>query len=133
MVCLIFGPIPPGPIPPGPTPAPIPAAGLHVLIVEESAERGKLPINQQSIILGATVRDYLDTHCAVEADGKTHGYRIWDKDVATNNESQLWQDAMKRQRSSVPWVVISNGREGYEGPLPKSVDEMMTLLRRFGG
>lgn len=131
-------PKPPGPDPepkpPTPDPAPIPVAGLRVLIVEETAERSKLPANQ-AIILGSTVvRSYLNAKCAKGPDGKTPEYRLLDKDVSMTAESKHWQDAMARPRTSLPWLIISNpGVGGYEGPLPGTVDETLALLKKFGG
>lgn len=128
-------PVPPGPEPkpPGPTPdpAPIPVAGLRVLIVEETGERSKLPANQ-ALILGSTViRSWLNSACAKGADGKTPEYRIFDKDVSLAAESKVWQDAMARPRTQVPWLIISNGKTGYEGALPATVDETLALLKKF--
>jgi hypothetical protein len=134
-------PVPPGPgpgpapVPPPdpPSPAPIPAAGLRVLIVEESAERTKLPASQQMVILGKQVRDYLNAKCVVGPDGKTREWRIWDKDTDTSGVEKLWQDVMKRPRAQVPWIVISTGTTGYEGPLPATPEEALKLLRKYGG
>ena len=141
-VCVvIIGDAPPGPGPepgpqppdPQPGPVPIPGDGLRVLIVYETAEASKLPIGQQSVLYSKTVRDYLNAKCPVGPDGKTKDWRIYDADVDLSGEAKTWQDAMKRPRSAVPWIVISNGKTGHEGPLPKSVDEAMTLLKKFGG
>jgi len=126
------GPKPPPPPPPGPLP-PIPVDGFRVLIVYETAELSKLPKEQLPILYGPAVRDYMTSKAAVGADGKTKEWRIWDKDVTTANESKLWQDAMARPRTAVPWVIISNGKTGFEGPLPANEADMLTLLKKFGG
>jgi hypothetical protein len=127
------GPTPPGPTPPGPTPgpAPIPEAGLRVLIVYESSELSKLPPAQANVLYAKSVRDFLNASCAVGADGKTREWRIWDKDVDPGQESAVWQAAMKRPRASVPWLLVSNGRTGYEGPLPATADDLLTLLKKY--
>ena len=130
------GPQPPGPTPPGPTPgpAPIPLEGLRVLIVYESADLAKLPAGQHAVLYGEKVRGYLDSKCAVGADGRTREWRIWDKDASVINEAKHWQDAWARPRGpQLPWLIISNGKEGYEGPLPVAVEEMMLLLKKYGG
>lgn len=140
-ICLVkvgTGPDPgPGPVPPdpGPTPgpSPIPAEGFRVLIVYESGELSKLPAAQSNILYAASVREYLNSKCVPDADGKTKSWRIWDKDVDTSRSPKLWQDAMKRTRTAVPWILISTGKGGYEGPLPKDVEETLTLLKKYGG
>ena len=40
---------------------------------------------------------------------------------------------MKRTRSSVPWLVVSNGVTGFEGPLPATEAEITAILTQFGG
>lgn len=128
-------PVPPGPTPPDPppTPSPIPEAGFRVLIVYESAELGKLSPVQYNVLFAKKVRDYLNEKCVPGPDGKTREWRIYDKDVDVSGESKIWQGAMKRSRSQVPWILISTGRGGYEGPLPGSVAETLELLKKFGG
>ena len=129
------GPTPPGPTPPGPnpSPAPIPEDGFRVLIVYESAELPKYPAGQTNALYARIVRDYLRAKCVVGADGKTREYRIWDKDVDASAESALWQAALKRPRTSTPWIVISTGKTGYEGPLPDSAEKTLELLKKYGG
>jgi hypothetical protein len=79
------------------------------------------------------VRDYLRGKCVVGADGKTSEFRIWDKDVDAAADAKHWQDALKRPRASTPWLIVSDGKSGYEGPLPANVDETLALLKKFGG
>lgn len=125
-------PIPPNPPVPPPGPAPIPLDGFRVLILYEEGEKAKYPESQLGIMYGKTVRDYLNTHCVKGSDG-TPERRIYDKDVDASGDGKHWTEAMKRSRTTLPWVIISTGKSGYEGPLPKSVPEMMELLKKYGG
>lgn len=128
----------PGPGPsPGPSPGPDPfseaASPIRVLVVLETADAGKLPKEQSAALLSTDVRSYLNSHCVLEADGKTHAWRIWDKDVNPSQEAVYWQKAFARPRKSLPWLVVSNGRQWSEGALPKDKDALLTLLRKYGG
>lgn len=122
----------PGPVPP-PSPAPIPVDGFRALIVYDTTSLGKLPKEQETILYAKAIRDYLNAKCVVGADGKTKEWRIWPSTVNAAAESKLWQDALARPRASVPWILISTGKAGYEGPLPATVDATMTILQKFGG
>lgn len=127
----IPGPLPPVPTPPGPTPptpdvtVPIPYPGFRVLIVYES-KFGVPPV-----AIDSGVRNYLNAKCVKE--GGTAEFRIWDKDTVTSYAPKLWQDAMARPRQTVPWIIISNGTSGHEGPLPTTVESTMALLKKYGG
>lgn len=144
----------PGPNPPepNPNPAPIPAPGFRVLIVFEAAELSSYPPAQLAVIYSGRLRDYLDAKCVKEAGGKP-GWNIWDKDVVIKDESQIWKDAMARPRvppkiippkdlnpnikveepKALPWIIVSNGKTGYEGPLPANVDKTLELVKKYGG
>ena len=127
----------PQPPPPDPKPddkgdAPIPAAGLRVLVVFESADAAALTAKQQAAIYGKATRDILNSKCVVGPDGKTREWRIFDKDVDAAADSKLWGDAMKRPRRSLPWLVVSNGAAGFEGPL-ESAEQVAELVKKFGG
>lgn len=127
-------PTPPGPtppVPPPPGPAPIPGDGLRVLIVYESSEVAKYAPGQITVLYAKDVRDYLNARC-VKANNWPE-WRVFDKDADASGESDLWKAALKRDRKTLPWLVVSNGRDGYEGPLPASVDEALALLKKYGG
>lgn len=130
-------PVPPGPKPPDPTPpgppAPIPGDGLRVLMVYESAELSKMPAAQNAALYSKQVENYLNSHCPPGVDGKTKDWRIWDKDVDTSGEAKIWQDAMKRPWGGAPWIIISNGKTGYEGKLPATEADLLTLIKTYGG
>lgn len=128
---------PPAPRPDEPPPpdeaAPIPAPGLRVLIVFETSDQGRLTAGQRAAVFGQPVRDYLDARCAVGPDGRSREYRIYDQNQSVAGESKLWQDAMARPRKSVPWLVVSNGKAGYEGPLPATTAEFFDLVKKYEG
>jgi hypothetical protein len=128
------GPKPPDPpvppVPPDPVVVPLPVKGA--LIIFETAEAPNLPEKQQQILYGQTTRDYLNSKCAVEADGKTKAWRIYDKDIATDADLKVWQDAMKRPRKSVPWLIVSDGaKKGFEGPLPATVEDALVIFKKI--
>lgn len=123
----------PDPKPKPVDPAPIPGDGLRVLIVYESADLAKYPSAQNAILTALPIREYLNAKCPKGPDGKTTEFRIWDKDVDGYSDSPLWGDALKRPRASTPWIVISNGKTGFEGPLPATVADTLALLKKYGG
>jgi hypothetical protein len=127
------GPTPPGPTPPTPEPAPIAGDGLRVLIVYDPAK--ELPPAQQLVILGKDLRTELNAKCAMDADGKTHAWRIWPINTVADGDTKSWADAFKLPRASVPWIIVSNPQigGGFQGPLPASVNDTLTLLKKFGG
>lgn len=126
------GPTPPGPTPPTPPqPAPpIAGGGNRVLIVFESGDLPTYPSGQVAAMQGAELSDYLRAKTARDAENPQGAFRIWDKDVTTKT---AWKDVLARPRASHPWVVISNGKTGFEGPLPKTGPEIMALLKKYFG
>ncbi len=129
---VTFGDAPPGPTPgPTPGPVPIPGQGLRVLFVYDPAATNSMSPGQGSVMFGKQVKDYLDAKCA-KANGKAE-WRVYPKGQDVSGESDLWQKAFARPQASLPWMVVSNGTSGYEGPVPGSVQEAMTLLQKYGG
>lgn len=125
-------PNPPGPQPdpPGPNP-PIPSEGLRVLIVLETGDLSALPSAQVQALTAKEVLSYLNSKC-VKVDNQPE-WRRYDKDTDVSRASAVWQEAMKRPRQSLPWIVISNGKTGFEGPLPPNKDELLKKLKEYGG
>lgn len=126
------GPKPPPHVDPV-EPAPIPDKGFRVLIVYETSDLAKLPAAQTAVLTSAEVRGYLNDKCVAGPDGKNKEWRVFDKDTDVSRESKLWQAAMKRERKSVPWIVVSNGTTGFEGPLPANIADTLVLLKKYGG
>ncbi len=127
-------PNPPDPPKPDPIkPAPIPLVGLRVLIIEESdaAFRKKLSAGQFNFMFSAASRQWLDSVCTVEANQP--GYRIYDKDATGINDVQTWpKEALKRPRGpELPWIIVSNGVAGFEGPMPIAEAECKALVQKY--
>lgn len=119
-------PDPPVPPPPGPDDKPpIPAEGLHVLIVYDDAQMASLPQSQADVLKSTEIREYLRA--------KGNNYRVWKTTTNPAGAPQVWQDAFARPRKSTPWIVVSRpGKGGYEGPLPATIADTMTLLKKYG-
>lgn len=134
-VTLLVGDVPvpdPRPPPPGPKPpAPIPGPGFRALIVYPAEGLTQMPAAQQLIIFGQETRNYLTARTPLGPDGRTREWRMYPDGVDTAGESQLWRDAMARPRASVPWVVLSNGATGYEGPLPATPAAFLDLAKKY--
>jgi hypothetical protein len=132
-------PVPPAPVPPAPTPTPTPTPdaapikepGLRVLIVYESADMAKYPSAQIAAIYSQEFWSLLNTNCVKGSDGKTPDWRFFDQNVDVSKESAIWQAAMKRERKSLPWILVSNGVTGFEGPLPATLTETSELVRKY--
>lgn len=123
-------PEPPAPDPPTPADElPIEGVGLRVLVVYESSELSRLPETQKQVLSSTIVREFLNSHCA--KDGDTYEYRFYDQNADMTFANDRWKKAMAKARKSVPWVAISNGRKGYSGPLPLSIEEMLALLKKY--
>jgi hypothetical protein len=124
-------PVPPGPTPPGPTPspAPIPADGLRVMIIYDRNDLARYPAAQVAAMQSKKLWDYLSANCAKGPDGVTPEWRVWSKEVDATNESKLWRDAFARKRGDMPWIIVSNGKTGFEGPCAKTADEIIEQIK----
>lgn len=124
---------PPPPPPPSPDAAPIPVPGFRVLMVYESGTLSRLPASQLAVLSSTEIRLYLIARCVKGVDGKTSEWRVYDQNVNLSAETPLWKAAMQRPRKSIPWILISTGTSGFEGPLPATIKETLELLKRYGG
>lgn len=110
---------------------PIDGDGFKVLIVYEAMDTNGMTKDQSNAVYGKAMRDYLNAKCATGSDGRTKEWRIFDKDTDTSAAPPQWAKAMKRERKSVPWIVVSNGKTGFEGPLPATEAAIMELLNKY--
>lgn len=128
--------------PPGPTPDPVPPVvvdppppvvdvkplidgdGLHVLIVEEVDDRRSLSRDQLAIITSSTLRGWFTDHKAA--------WKVWDQNMDTSHEPAKWQAAMKIERASLPWLIVScKGKPNFSGPLPATMDATLEVLGKY--
>lgn len=111
------------PVDPAPDTLPTPAddaSPFRVLILYEEDDFGSYPRGQQNLLKSAQLTTWLDDHKAE--------WRVWDDDVDATNSDQFWQDALKLNRDSLPWLWASKGRDGFQGPLPENYDDAIRLL-----
>jgi len=110
--------------------APIPEPGFRVMVVENIDDRPHLSEPLLRVLTSTIWKEYCNAHCIPGEDG-TPEWRIFGAKGNLEHESQLWQDAFNRPRSSTPWLVVSNGETGTEQPLPNTGDLMMSVLERY--
>jgi hypothetical protein len=120
-------PIPPTPPTPPDPPDPFEAAApaFRVLIVYESADLQKYPPAVLATLTSETWRKY------VEPKGT---WRCFDKDTDLTNSPAPFKKAMgKVDPSKLPYLFVGNGKTGFAGPMPANIDDLMALLKKFGG
>lgn len=124
-------PSPPEPEPEPPTPepdgdAPIPEPGFRVLIVYETAKPNDVP----TWLNDGDLWGFLNSHCVKGPTG-TPEFRIIDPQEVVSPLLPIWSKALARGQKSLPWLIVSNGKTGYEGPLPKTKPETMAILAKY--
>jgi hypothetical protein len=120
----------PTPTPPAP-PAPIPGDGLRVLIVYEQDDQAKYAPSQVAQMYSIVLRKYLNEVCVKAPNGQPE-YRVLDEEVEAGPDSaKIWIDAIKRPRASMPWLIVSNGKTGYEGPLPLEQADTIKIIEKL--
>ena len=103
-----------------------------MLLIEETSKRKALTEGQFNALFSTEFLDYLDANCVKDKDNPNGAYRIWDKDQRIKNDSASWIKAMARPRASVPWLIVSNGKTGFEGPLPTKLEDTYAILKKYG-
>lgn len=126
-------PVPPTPIPSTPI---IGVDGNAVLLVTEVKDGNMVgTAEQKNVLYSADLTSYLDSHCAT--DPARNDWKAWRRIRDTTDvsgDAKAWQDALKRPRQgSSPWIVISTKKGNFEGSLPKTKDEIYTLLKKYLG
>ena len=134
LVTFVVGDVPaPKPVDPAnpDTPAPIAAPGFRFMLIEETAQRS---IELGNLIASAELRGFLDATC-VKVAGKAE-YWFLDKDQRVTTGPKLVKDALARANATpgfkVPWLIVSNGKTGFEGPLPTTkAKDLIEFVRLY--
>lgn len=139
---------PPGPTPtPTPTPTPIPTpvdpnetGKLWVVIVEEADNLTTIPSEILVAKSSSKVANYCKTHCVLDQKGNPE-FKTYDddQDIANSSESLEIKDAFAkavkaRQEAKMDgiWLILSNGKTGWSGPLPNEA-KTLEILQQYGG
>lgn len=104
--------------------APFPTEKLSVLIVEETEDRDDLPPSQVSAIESVIWREYVK--------GKGGDARLIEPKSKLSNEEDWVAKALEVKRDSLPWLVVSDGKRGYSGPLPENLDGLLSKIKETG-
>lgn len=119
-------------------PPPIAGEGLRVMVVYES-EPGEFQGYTQGErdAINATspdsFRGFCTAHCAKGPDGVTPDAIFLDDDhPQLELLPEYWRPAWERRpreaAKGLPWLVASNGKTGYEGPLPDEREAQLEIL-----
>ena len=78
------------------------------------------------------MRQYLNKVCSKDASTGNPEWRVLDPDTTFPETCDLvWCKAMERDRGELPWIIVSNGKTGFEGKLPKDTKATIDLINRF--
>lgn len=130
-------PVPPTPpmppVPPQPDVSPIPAPGLHILIIEESKDRAKYKPGQLNAIFSKEFRTYALQHAA--KDTATAGVWHIDKDDDTSGLPAHFQTGaafLLKDQSPFPRILVSNPGKGYfVGSVPDNAQALIDLCKKY--
>ena len=126
---IVIGDAPPAP--PGPNPpAPTPTGPFRVIWVYESMD--SMTPEVQRVMFSMKVGTYLDAKCEKGRDGVA-GWRRWDKDVMPDGEWKPIWDATKPKLTTTPCLVVVKGTTVEILPMPKTEDEALATLKKYGG
>ena len=117
-----------------------PTTGLVVVIVEDETRAEPLTSGQVVSIGAGSVREYLDSHCAKGADGQTPESKKYKKGTDVKLQSESVQklhakvvEKMDKSGSKDPHIGIQSGRKTAIGPVPEGEQNMLNLLKKYGG
>lgn len=102
---------------------PVPGEGKHVLVIYETEDRISMPRDQRSIIDSVPLREWLK-ESGVDA-------KFLDPQSEIVHSDAWFKAAIDANRESLPWMIVSNGKAGFSGPLPGTVDEFKTIVERY--
>jgi len=130
---------PPTPVDPpvDPTkPSPFEAPGIRSIFYFRDMDMMNYTPDQRAAILGVPWREYLKRICADDtalASGK--GFTMIQPGGDFSLAPALWKKAAERPTSlsaDAPWMIVGNGKSGFEGPMPKTTAEIKKIFKDLG-
>lgn len=118
---------------PGPDPTPGP---LFVFVLYEANDLDDQPLEQADFLSSKPLRDYIWDKCA-KKDGHPQ-CRFLDEGPDTKAKlTEEWQKIYDRAKNhkdfKLPWLIVTNGKDWYEGPKPQTTQAFLDLLKKYGG
>lgn len=117
-----------------------PTSGLVVVIVEDETRAEPLTSGQVVAMGAGSVQEYLASHCAKGADGQTPESKKYKKGTDVSLQSPAVQklhekvvEKMDKSGSKDPHIGIQSGRKTAIGPVPEGEQNMLNLLKKYGG
>jgi hypothetical protein len=130
-----LGPQPPPVKPDDPVVVPddpdVPVGKIQVVIIEDPDERAAIPDSQISVMEGRAIREYTKSHCQI-TEGNPD-FRLLSLRQDVSKQPGWIKEAFAVPRTETPFIVILSGSKTISGPLPKTVEETLTLLKKYGG
>lgn len=130
-----IGDTPDPPLPPSPGNWAV-TGGLHVMIVDDENQRGKLPQAQVNLFTSTVFRQWLDNNTARAKDNRP-AYRLSSNDSLVDGGEarkqelpvyvQGW-DLLMKSGVALPAWIVANGQRTTIEHLPKTVDAAITRL-----
>ena len=150
------------PPPPPLGPAPIPVPGFRVLVLYETGDQTGYTVGEINMLYAKEVRDYLNAKCVKEGVTPgfriydkdvvmTGESDVWKNAVARAKEKMAaWKPVTRRKvvyngltpeitletvgdHQALPWLIISDGTKGWEGPMPDKFEDAFALIKQYGG
>ncbi len=110
-----------------PMPNPDPGPGnMTVMVVAETADLSKLPVEQVNVLTASGIREYMAKHGTI---------RVVDPQTDLSLIEPVFGKFTKdNPPKSLPWAYIKKGlKKPYSGELPATEAAFQALLEKYGG
>lgn len=117
-----------------------PGVGLTVVIVEDETRQEPLSSGYLVATGSAAVEEYAASKCVKGADGKTPEFKKYKMGTDVSMQSPVVQklhkevvQKMDKAGAKDPYIGIQAGRKSAVGPCPEGEENMLKLLKKYGG
>lgn len=103
-------------------PAPIELEEFYTVVIEDRSQRNQLSKEMIAALTSQQVED-----AATRGGGV---YELVDSAQDVRELPEPVQAAIKRT-TELPWLVVSNGDSGYEGPHPQTLEDTLATINKY--